>query len=70
MKIEFAIDPVIKARPIDELDPRTYGCVGVQLMFILRPSIDSTQEELVNLTQDMMLAACNVINKINEEAVP
>jgi hypothetical protein len=66
MKIEYAVEPLIKARPMEDLDIRTHGCVGVQLMFILRPSEDTTQNDLMTLTQDMMLAACNVINQINE----
>jgi hypothetical protein len=66
MKIEFALDPVIKAAPVTDLDLRTHGCIGVQLMFMLRPSGDTTQKDLINLTQRMMLAACHVINKVNE----
>lgn len=66
MKIEFVVDPVIKSKPVDNLDIRVHGCIGLQLMFILRPTEDTTQDDLIAVTKDMMLAACNVINKINE----
>ena len=67
MKIEFVLDPVIRAVPVNDLDIRTHGCIGVQLMFMLRPSADARQEDLVELTKRMMQAAVGVINEVNLE---
>lgn len=67
MKIEFAIDPVIRAVPVNDLDIRVHGCVGVQLMFMLRPSPESTQEQMVELTKAMMVAAVAAFDQFNKE---
>lgn len=66
MKILHQLDPVVHLKEKSD-DIRTYGCVQVNLLFMLKSTEPiSDQQAFVALVQRMMEAACKVIDDNNK----
>jgi hypothetical protein len=67
MKVVHHLEPMLHIKEKSD-DIRTYECIQVNLLFMLKPTTSFTQEEFVEMVKRMMKAACDVIEQNNKEA--
>lgn len=72
MRIEHKLEPLMQIKEKSD-NIQTYGCLQVNLAFMLKPIDVVNQQDFLDMVTAMMKAACDVIeqkNKESEDVVP
>ena len=66
MKVEHRLEPLMQIKEKSD-NIQTYGCLQVNLAFMLKPIDVINQREFLDMVTAMMKAACDVIEAKNKE---